>query len=153
MERCGNKCGSGIGTSVAGVSGAGTVEHGKTRRGEKRPPRSRTWKPTGITGSSITRVRALSTALASLIALLLTLLQDGEESRKPGVLEGLLEGAFSRYLRLITSFGLGVAASLLRFPRPAAPRSPCFLHRLSRKLACPLLVGAWRSRGGRLLST
>jgi hypothetical protein len=150
VERCGDKCGLGMGTSVAG---AGTVKHGETRREKKRPPRSLAWRSTGIAGTSITPARALSTALASPIALLLSPLRDSEDSRLPGVLEGLLEGAFGYYLRLITSFGPGAVASLLRFARPAAPRPSYFLHGPVQKLACPLLAGAWRYRGGRVLST
>jgi hypothetical protein len=119
----------------------------------KRPPRSLAWGSTGITGTSITPARALRTALASLIALLLSLLRDGEDSRLPGVFEGLLDGAFGYYLRLIASFGSGAVASLLRFPRPVAPRPTYFLHYPVQKLAWPLLMGAWRYSGGRLLST
>ena len=142
-----------MGTSVAGVSGAGTVEHGETRREKKRPPRSLAWRSTGITGTSTTPARAPSTPLASLIALLLSLLRGGEDSQLPGALEGLLDGAFGYYLGLITSLGPGAVASLLRFPRPVAPRPSCFLHGPVQKLAWPLLAGAWRYRGGRLLST
>lgn len=86
--------------------------------------------------------------------LLLTLLRGGGNSWLTGGLEGVLDGAFG-YYRLLVSCGLAVVASLRRSPRPAVPRSPCFLRCPSLGPGRPLLAGARRYREGKggVLST
>jgi hypothetical protein len=101
--------------------------------------------------------------LTSLMALLLlTLLRGGGNSRLTGGLEGVLDGTFGwvldstfGYYRLPVSCGLGAGASLRRSPRPAVPRSPCFLRCPALGPGRPVLAGARRYREGKggVLST